>query len=78
MTTYDALVRLASSPFCLIPLIIFVSIKSNIPIGWSLKLPTFHLFLLMVVLAIAFRIIVQPLVIPVEYFGNLIDGRFKL
>jgi membrane protease YdiL (CAAX protease family) len=49
-----------------------------IPVTWRMNLPPVHLFLLMVILAIAIRLIIQPFINPVEYFGNLIEGRFKL
>jgi len=65
-------------PFIYLPFIIYISHKSMIPVSWRMKLPPIHLFLLMVILAIAIRLIIQPFINPVEYFGNLIEGRFKM
>jgi membrane protease YdiL (CAAX protease family) len=67
-----------ATPFIYLPFIIYISHKSMIPVTWRMKLPPVHLFLLMVILAIAIRLIIQPFINPVEYFGNLIEGRFKL
>lgn len=66
------------TPFIYLPFIIYISHKSIIPVIWRMKLPPVHLFLLMVILAIAIRLIIQPFINPVEYLGNLIEGRFKL
>jgi membrane protease YdiL (CAAX protease family) len=67
-----------ATPFIYLPFIIYISHKSKLPVTWRMKRPPIHLFLLMVILAIAIRLIIQPFIIPVEYFGNLIDGKFKL
>ena len=67
-----------ATPFIYLPFIIYISHKSMIRVTWRMKLPPVQLFLLMVVLAIAIRFIIQPFINPVEYFGNLIEGRFKL
>jgi len=67
-----------AAPFIIIPFIIYVSRKSKLPVIWRMKLPPIHLVLLMVIMAISIRLLIQPLIIPVEYFGHLIEGRIKL
>lgn len=66
----------AGSPICTIPLIIYVSRKSGIPVKWTVKLPHIHFVLLLVLLAISTVILIQPFIYPIEYFSNLIEGRF--
>lgn len=66
-----------ASPVCTIPLIIYVSRKSGIPVKWTIKLPPIHFVLLLILLAISIRIITQPFNYPIEYFSNLIGGRFR-
>jgi membrane protease YdiL (CAAX protease family) len=65
------------SPVCTIPLIIYVSRKSGIPINWTITLPQIHHILLLVLLGVSTVIITQPFIYPIEYFSNLIEGRFK-
>jgi len=67
----------AASPICTIPLIIYVSRKSGIPVKWKVKLPHIYFVLLLVLLAISTIIITQPFIYPIEYFSNLIEGRFR-
>ena len=67
----------AGSPICTIPLIIYVSRKSGIPVKWTVKLPHIHFVLLLVLLAISTVILIQPFIYPIEYFSNLIEGRFR-
>jgi len=67
----------AGSPICTIPLIIYVSRKSGIPVKWTIKLPRIHFVLFLVLLAISTVIITQPFIYPFEYFSNLIEGRFR-
>ena len=66
------------TPFIYLPFIVYISHKSMIQVTWRMKLPPVQLFLLMVVLAISIRLIIQPFIMPVEYFGNLVEGKFKL
>jgi len=66
------------STICIIPLIIYVSLKSGIPIKWKLKSPGIQLILLVSLLALSSRLILQPLYNPVDYFNTLIGGRVRL
>lgn len=66
-----------ASPICTIPLIMYMSRKSGIPVKWTIKLPAIHYVLLLVLLAISTVIITQPFIHPIEYFSNLIEGRFR-
>lgn len=75
---FNEFIFTVASPIINIPLIIYVSHKSKLPVTWSMKLPPIHLVLLMVIMAISIRLLIQPLVIPIEYFSNLIEGRIKL
>ncbi len=67
----------ASSPICTIPFIIYVSKKSGIPVKWSAKLPQNQFVIPLVLLTISAIIITQPFIYPIEYFSNLIEGRFR-
>lgn len=67
-----------ATPLINLPFIIFVSYKSKLPVTWRIKLPPIHFALLMVIMAISIRLLIQPLIIPIEYFGNLIEGKIKL
>jgi len=71
---YSVFLRIAKSPFIYIPLIIVVSNTSKIPGTWRMNLPSIHLVLLMVIMAISIRIIIQPLIVPID----LIGGKIKL
>lgn len=75
---YMAFISHVIWPIILIPFILYVSHKSKIPVIWRVKLPPIHFVLLVVILAISTRIIIQPLIIPVEYFSNLVGGKIKL
>ncbi len=68
----------AAIPFINIPLILYVSHKSKLPVTWRMNLPTVHFVLIMVISAIAIRLLIQPLINPTEYFGHLMEGRIKL
>jgi len=78
LITYLDFLRSVDSPFIFIPLIIYVSMKSGISFKWELKSPGIRLILLLVLLTISVRIIVQPLINPVDYFNTLIGGRVRL
>ncbi len=60
-------------PFINIPFIIYLSHKSKLPVTWTIKRPPIHFILLMLI-----RLLIQPLIIPGEYFGHLLAGRIKL
>jgi membrane protease YdiL (CAAX protease family) len=66
------------SPVCTIPLILYVSKKSGIPINWTVVTqPQIHHILLLILLVISTVIITQPFIYPIEYFSDLIEGRFR-
>ncbi len=76
--TYFDLLRPIASPIIYIPLIIYVSRKSGISYKWELKSPGIRFILLLVLLAIAIRIIIQPFINPVDYITTLIGGSVRL
>ena len=76
--TYLIFLRSVASPFIIIPLIIYVSRKSGISGHWTVKSPGIQLILLLALLALSARIILQPLINPVDYFNALIGGRVRL
>ena len=67
-----------ASPICTIPLIIYVSRKSSIPVKWKVKLPGLRLVFFLILLAILGFIITRPLINPVDFLNNLLDGRLKI
>lgn len=77
LITYLDFLRSIASPFIFIPLIIYVSRKSGISGHWTVKSPGIQLILLLALLAISVRIIIQPLINPVEYLSTLIGGSVR-
>lgn len=76
--TYRIFLHSVASPVCTFPLIIYVSWKSGISFKWELKSPGIQLVLLLTLLAISTRIILQPLINPVDYFNTLISGKVRV
>ena len=66
------------TPLCILPLIIYVSRKSGIEIGWKVQLPDIQLILLLLLLAIAMRIVLYPLIYPVSFWNDLMAGKIKI
>ena len=77
LITYLDYLHSIKAPFTIIPLIIYVSMKSGISFKWEFESPGIRLILILVLLAIAVRIIVQPLINPVEYISNFIGGSAR-
>lgn len=71
---YSVFLRIAKGPFIYLPLIIYLSHISKIPGTWSMNLPSLLLVLLMVIMAMSVRILIQPLIVPMD----LIGGKIKL
>lgn len=65
------------SPVCTIPLILYVSRKSGIPINWTVTRPPTSHILLLVLLVISTVVITQPFIYPIEYLNNMTEGRFR-
>src|SRR5665647_243814 len=75
--TYLVFLHSLVSPVCVIPLIIYVSRKSGILFKWELKSPGIRLVLLLALLVISVKIVIQPLINPVEYIRALIGGSVR-
>ena len=75
---YFKTVLFAGSSISLLPLIIFFSKKSGVPLQWHVKFPGIKIILLMLFLSIAVRIVSSPFDSPAEYFDNLFNWKLKL
>ncbi len=75
---HQTIVFTFASPIVTLPLIIYVSKKSGVQIKWPLKIPAIRIFLLLVMLAIAAKIITSPFDNAREYFINLFENRLKI
>jgi membrane protease YdiL (CAAX protease family) len=67
-----------ASPICTIPLIIYVSRKSGIPVKWKVKLPGIRLVFFLILLTISGFIITRPFINPVDFLNNLMDGKLEI
>lgn len=76
--SYINFIFTVASPICTIPLIIYVSKKSGIPVKWKVKLPSIRLVFFLILLSISVLIIIYPFSNPMDYLNNLIDGRLKI
>ena len=76
--SYINFIFAVASPICTIPLIIYVSWKSGIPVKWKVKLPGLRLVFLLILLTISVLIIAYPLIDPMDYLNNLMDGKIKI
>ncbi len=70
-------VLFAGSSISLIPLIIFFSKKSKIPLKWIVKFPGIKIILLMAILSIALKIMTSPLTNVIENGVNMFSGKLK-
>src|SRR5665647_88180 len=67
-----------ASPICTIPLIIYVSRESGIPVKWKMKLPGLRLVFFLILLTISVFLIAYPFIDPMDYLTNPMDGRLKI
>ena len=70
-------VDFALCSFSVIPLIIYFSKKSKVPLYWSVNFPGFKFILLVALLSITLKILTTPMDYTTEFFDNLFRGELK-
>ena len=76
--SYINFIFAVASPICTIPLIIYVSRESGIPVKWKVKLPGIRLVFFLILLTISGFIVTRPLINPKDFLNNLMDGKLEI
>lgn len=68
----------AIAPIAWLPVILYVSKKSNVQLKRQVTIPDIGIIFLLALLSVSILIISRPLSNPIEYLSNLFNGKLKL